>query len=327
MCCLPSCLLPNIAGHLSKVAVRELAAAAGLSQATKRSSAGICFIGRRSFGRFLEAYLPPRVGRYEDVDTGVVLGPCSNMLAVTVGQKALGLGGQKSRVYVVGKDLGRGVVHVASGHDHPALYTSSILLHAPNWVAGAVPAQLLSPCAGATTAGVSACPQPWSAGCSVDGTAAAEAVQGAQGVVQSSAGLSGSTGVLHCQFQARYRQPAAECSVRALSAAEAAAFQVSRFCSSPPQTVAAAAGASTDTTGVGTAAAPSAGSNTSAVSESLVSQAGQGQQQGSTDQFLVVELAVPLRGVAPGQMFVLYDGEVCLGSAVIVAHGPTMAEK
>jgi tRNA U34 2-thiouridine synthase MnmA/TrmU len=85
--------------------------------------------------------------------------------------------------------------------------------------------------------------------------------------------------------------------------------------------VTAADGASTDTTGIGTAAA------STAAGASLDSQAGQAQQQGSTEQFFVAELAVPLRGVAPGQMFVLYDREVCLGSAVIVAHGPTLAEK
>jgi tRNA U34 2-thiouridine synthase MnmA/TrmU len=41
---------------------------------------------------------------------------------------------------------------------------------------------------------------------------------------------------------------------------------------------------------------------------------------------LLAELVVPLRAVAPGQMFVMYDGDVCLGSATIVAHGPTLAE-
>jgi tRNA U34 2-thiouridine synthase MnmA/TrmU len=54
----------------------------------------------------------------------------------------------------------------------------------------------------------------------------------------------------------------------------------------------------------------------------------QQQQQGSEQQGLwVAELAVPLRGITPGQMFVLYDGEVCLGCAMIAAHGLTLAEQ
>lgn len=158
----------------------------------------------------------------------------------------------------------------------------------------------------------------------MDGSAAEQA---AQGVGESSVGLDEAAGVLHCQFQARYRQQPAECSVRALSAAETAAFQVSRFCSSPPQTVTAAVGASAVTTGAAAAAAPTAASNTNVSGASLVSQARQAHQQGSSEQFLVAELAMPLRGVAPGQMFVLYDGQVCLGSAVIIAHGPTLAEQ
>jgi tRNA U34 2-thiouridine synthase MnmA/TrmU len=43
-------------------------------------------------------------------------------------------------------------------------------------------------------------------------------------------------------------------------------------------------------------------------------------------QYLLAELQEPLRGVAPGQMFVMYDGQQVLGAATIVAYGPTRAE-
>ncbi|WIA20569.1 hypothetical protein OEZ85_004959 [Tetradesmus obliquus] len=88
-------------GHLCKAVVRRIAAEFKLPMAAKRSSAGICFIGRRSFGKFLEDYLPPKPGVYVEVDSGRELGGCANMLAVTVGQRAVGLGGQQQRVYVV----------------------------------------------------------------------------------------------------------------------------------------------------------------------------------------------------------------------------------
>lgn len=295
------------AGHLTKARVRELAAAAGFSQATKRSSAGICFIGRRSFGRFLETYLQPRPGVYVDADSGQVLGPCSNMLAVTVGQKALGLGGQATRVYVVGKDLGRGLVHVAAGHDHPALYSSRVLLQSPNWVAGGPPEPLLlSDCVRAGDAAAEAAPQ----GQSMQG---ADAAAGGAGVVSS--------GVLRCQYQARYRQAAAECQVRVLTSEEAGAFKASRFCSS---------GSLAGHNGSGNAGLSAAHAVTAAGAVGLQQQEVQegvaGQGQAGPGQYLIAELGVPLRGVAPGQMFVMYDGEVCLSSATIVAHGPTLAE-
>lgn len=303
---------------MTKAQVRDIAAAAGLSQATKRSSAGICFIGRRSFGKFLEAYLQPRPGLYVDADSGAVLGPCSNMLAVTVGQKALGLGGQQTRVYVAGKDLARGVVHVVAGHEHPALYSSRVLLRAPNWVAGQPPMQLRH--LGAPS-GVDSMSECLSAGGSVDSAAANAVPAGGQGsCVADSVEVDSSAGVLHCKYQARYRQAAAECCVKVLTAGDAAAFKVSRFCNA----VSVSCG--------GSGASNTAGGQNS-VSVSAVDGAG-GSVEGhrvqgrkSCDHFLVAELAVPLRGVAPGQMFVLYDGEVCLGSATIVAHGPTLAEK
>jgi hypothetical protein len=314
------CLLP--AGHLTKAAVREIAAAAGLTQATKRSSAGICFIGRRSFGKFLESFLQPRPGVYLDADTGAPLGPCSNMLAVTVGQKAVGLGGQKTRVYVAGKDLQQQLVYVVAGQQHPALYSSRVLLQAPNWVAGQPPAAL-QPAGGINlTAG-------GAGGVDDVPSAAAEAVRDGQAVGSvGSEGSAGAAGVLQCQYQARYRQAAADCTVSLPSAAQAAAFQASKFCSgaplssqltqqaadvSMPPAAATAAGAPPRTAGV----AAEEGNVHAAASDGMHEQPG---------QFLVADLAVPLRGIAPGQIFVMYDGPVCLGSATIVAFGPTLAE-
>lgn len=282
-------LLPP--GHLSKAQVRELAAAAGLSQvATKRSSAGICFIGRRSFGRFLEAYLQPQPGQYVDADTGAVLGPCANMLAVTVGQKAVGLGGQKSRVYVVGKDMAQGVVHVAAGHDHPALYSSSILLQGPNWVSGQPPTAVLG-----------------------------------QHTYGSSVGGEAVDGGVDVQFQARYRQAAAPCRVQVLSPQQAAGFKTSRFCHRPVVGTTTDGGAGGFVHTAGSSPPPPAAA-APAVGASAGSQQQQQEDGSSVGQFLEARLAMPLRGIAPGQMFVMYDGEVCLGSATIVAYGPTRHE-
>jgi hypothetical protein len=158
-----------------------------------------------------------------------------------------------------------------------------------------------------------------SAGGSVVSAAATAAPAGGHGICVT--GTVQLVGVLHCQYQARYRQPAAGCSIRVLTAADAAAFKVSKFCS------AGSVGCGVD----------SGASNTANEADkkavSALEQAGRlvedhsMQGPNSCDQFLVAELAVPLRGIALGQMFVLYGGEVCLGSATIVAHGPTLAEQ
>eukprot|EP00775_Hariotina_reticulata_P007639 gene7639-7841_t len=243
---------PDLACHLTKSLVRSIAAAAGLAPALKRSSAGICFIGRRSFGRFLENYLRPRPGVYVDVMSGKTLGPCSNMLAVTIGQHAVGLGGQKARMYVAGKDLQSGVVYVAAGLDHPALFSSSVLLQQPNWVAGKAPLALnhFAP--------------------HKDGT--------------DNSAESPISGALRCDFKARYRQVARQCDLVQLQqlAGHDPLLKTSRFC---------------------------------------------GHVRGRVGSMLVGYLGQPSRAVTPGQAFVMYDGEVCLGSAVIAAHGPTLFEQ
>ena len=128
-------------GDMQKSTVRELAAAAGLPSAAKRSSAGICFIGRRNFGEFLEEYVPPLAGRFVDVDSGKDLGPCSNLTAVTHGQRP-GIGGATGRTYVAGKDVVQRVVYVAHGADHPALLTRSACLRPPHWLSAAHAAAL-----------------------------------------------------------------------------------------------------------------------------------------------------------------------------------------
>ncbi|KAK9826481.1 hypothetical protein WJX81_003658 [Elliptochloris bilobata] len=128
-------------GGLLKNTVRALAAEAGLASAARRSSAGICFIGRRKYGEFLEGYAAPLEGRYMDVDSGADLGPCANLAALTHGQHA-SIGGCQQRMYVAGKDLVAGRAWAAAGRDHPALFSGEALAGVPQWVAGVPPAAL-----------------------------------------------------------------------------------------------------------------------------------------------------------------------------------------
>jgi tRNA-specific 2-thiouridylase len=128
-------------GGLRKRDVRSLAALAGLPTAAKRSSAGICFIGRRNFGEFLEEYVAPLPGRFVDAESGAPLGGCRNVAAVTHGQRP-GIGGAADRSYVAGKDVVQRVVYVAQGRDHPALLSRTALLRPPHWLSAAHAAAL-----------------------------------------------------------------------------------------------------------------------------------------------------------------------------------------
>ncbi|KAL6784700.1 hypothetical protein ACKKBF_B02850 [Auxenochlorella protothecoides x Auxenochlorella symbiontica] len=222
-------------GGLTKPEVRALAAGAGLAEAAgRRSSAGICFVGRRRFGAFLEQYLAPLPGRYRDVDSGADLGPAANLLALTLGQRA-SVGGGPQRAYVAGKDVRARVAHVASGPDHPALRCRAALLRAPHWL---------------------------------DGGAAAAALAGG--------------GELRCLYKARYGQEPLPCTLRALGRG---GFRTSALCTLLEED---------ERIGPG---------------------------------FLVAHFDEPARAITPQQAFVMYDGERCLGSALIAKPGPSLAEE
>jgi len=120
-------------GSYLKSEVRRLATEAGLVSADKRSSAGICFIGRRNYADFIAQYVVRVPGRYVDVDTLEDVGTCQDVTTVTYGQRP-GIGGASDRVYVAGKDVVQRIVYVARGKDHPALWTELACLRTPHWL-------------------------------------------------------------------------------------------------------------------------------------------------------------------------------------------------
>lgn len=235
---LARCMFPL--GGSVKAHIRQEAAEARLHISTKRSSAGICFVGRRKFSDFVNQYVEPVPGRFIDIDVPSTAAPCDNVLAPTHGQHAA-IGGRLQRSYVVGKDVSSGVVYVARGALHPALFCDDALLLGSTWVAAHQIPRL--------TQG-----QP-----------------------------------VRLSFRARYGQPAYGCTVQsaAAAAADGITFRGSRYSSCP-----------------------------SAVT---------GQQPNPGP--LIVRFEEPMRAITPGQELVLYDGDVCLGSAMIAQPGASLAER
>ena len=130
-------------GDLTKPEVRLLAARAGFDNARKRDSTGICFIGERKFKSFLKRYLPARPGMIESLD-GRTLGTHEGLMYYTMGQRrGFGVGGVKGQDaeawYVVAKDLERNVLIVAQGHDHPSLFSDTLIAKDLHWTLGAAP--------------------------------------------------------------------------------------------------------------------------------------------------------------------------------------------
>ena len=129
-------------GELRKTEVRALARKIGLSNAAKRDSTGICFIGERPFRAFLARYLPTRPGPIRASD-GRVLGEHVGLSFYTLGQRrGIGVGGTQDGTgepwFVARKDLAANTLWVVQGHDHPWLLTDRLVATLPAWV-GPVP--------------------------------------------------------------------------------------------------------------------------------------------------------------------------------------------
>ena len=128
-------------GDLEKPEVRRLATEAKLPTAAKKDSTGICFIGERPFREFLQQYLPTEPGDMMTPE-GKKVGEHVGLMFYTLGQrKGLGIGGAGEPWFVAGKDLGQNRLIVVQGHDHPLLYTQSLVMNDLSWTLPQKPAE------------------------------------------------------------------------------------------------------------------------------------------------------------------------------------------
>jgi tRNA-specific 2-thiouridylase len=125
-------------GELEKSKVRAIAEQQGFTNARKKDSTGICFIGERKFKDFLEQFIPAQPGPIHD-DQGNLIGQHQGLMFHTLGQrKGLGIGGLKNASeepwYVVDKDVANNTLIVGQGHDHPLLMNRSLVCRQLHWV-------------------------------------------------------------------------------------------------------------------------------------------------------------------------------------------------
>jgi len=130
-------------GDIPKSKVREIAHQHNLSNAAKKDSTGICFIGERPFREFLNRYLPTKPGDMVTPE-GKVMGQHMGLSFYTYGQRqGLGIGGGKESNgepwFVAGKDMAKNRLIVVQGHDHPALLDPELDALDMHWISGRAP--------------------------------------------------------------------------------------------------------------------------------------------------------------------------------------------
>ena len=124
-------------GDLMKSEVRKIASEQRFTNALKKDSTGICFIGERNFKQFLMQYLPAQQGDIVD-EHGKKIGKHDGLMYYTLGQRrGLGIGGKSDGTgeswFVIGKDLNRNLLIVQQG-EHEELYSTSLDSHQVNWI-------------------------------------------------------------------------------------------------------------------------------------------------------------------------------------------------
>ena len=122
--------------------VRELALEAGLPNASKRESMGICFIGKRNFSVFIKDYLPQEAkeGNFVDIDSGEIVGTHKGTAYYTIGQGAK-ISGASRKWFTAKKDINSATIFVCDDTHHPSLYSNELYIKSNtfNWLAGTIP--------------------------------------------------------------------------------------------------------------------------------------------------------------------------------------------
>lgn len=136
-------------GEIEKSEVRTIAESSGFSNAKKKDSTGICFIGERNFRDFLSQFLPAQPGEIQTPD-GEVIGQHQGLMYHTLGQrKGLGIGGlanySEEPWYAVAKDLKHNRLIVAQQKNHPLLMSREVTCEPIHWT-GTPPAGLPFDC-------------------------------------------------------------------------------------------------------------------------------------------------------------------------------------
>ena len=126
-------------GNLEKNIVRAMAEKHHFTNARKKDSTGICFIGERNFKDFLQTYLPAQSGKIVTPDKQVI-GEHQGLMYYTIGQRqGLGIGGRQNGSeepwYVLDKDLDKNMLIVGQGHQHPLLFKSELRAKDLHWIA------------------------------------------------------------------------------------------------------------------------------------------------------------------------------------------------
>jgi len=119
---------------INKEKVREIAHNYNLINADKKDSTDVCFITSH-FKDFMNNNITIKEGNIINIITNEIIGKHNGLANYTIGQrKGLNIGGNISRMYVVGKNIDKNELYVANGDDNDYLISTSSLITNFNFI-------------------------------------------------------------------------------------------------------------------------------------------------------------------------------------------------
>lgn len=113
---------------IDKQTVRKIAADNNLVNASKKDSTDVCFI-TSNFKDYISNNIQNKRGDVINVITNEIIGTHNGLTHYTIGQRrGLNIGGTKERMYVVGKDVNKNILYIATGDDNDYLISTSCVL-------------------------------------------------------------------------------------------------------------------------------------------------------------------------------------------------------
>jgi len=126
-------------GEYEKPKIREIAKNAGLVNADKKDSQGVCFVGEIDVFEFLKSEIPTHKGKIMTKD-GKVVGEHDGVEFYTIGQRhGIGSPGGGIAFYVIEKDAEKNILYIAEGDEDKDLYKNELLAKGASWVSGKEP--------------------------------------------------------------------------------------------------------------------------------------------------------------------------------------------
>lgn len=131
-------------GNYTKKQIRKIAEKNNLPNYNKKSTVGICFIGKINLKDFLQKKIKPKKGKMLNPE-GKVIGEHDGVYYYTIGQRIgprfgieveRGKGQELKKWYVAKKDVKKNIL-IAAPEEHPILYRKEISLKEPHWILSA----------------------------------------------------------------------------------------------------------------------------------------------------------------------------------------------